>query len=208
MATLTLRTTKGSPLTSAEVDDNFSQLDQTKIQLGGDVGGSTSSPTIISLRGNPLSSATPTTGQAIVWNGSTWIPQTVSTGSSGGSGNTVTVLNDISNQFNGRGQVFTLKVDTLPITESMDYVDNKDFTVNIAGRLYNAAVPQSTTLGPWHVDYTAEKTFSYKVSGSKIIFYRPIARRQTAEIRINNRSATRQKRRRYPLAANTIVFGD
>jgi len=205
MATLTLRTTKGSPLTSAEVDDNFSQLDQTKIQLGGDIGGSTSSPTIISLRGKPLSSASPTTGQAIVWNGSTWIPQTIS---AGGSGATVTILNDISSLFNDKRQVFTLKLGTLPITESMDYVDNKDFTVNIAGRLYNAAVPQTTTLGPWIVDYTADRTLSYKVSGSKIIFYRPIERQQTAEIRINNKSATRQKRRRYPLAANTIVFGD
>lgn len=407
MATLTLRINKGSPLTNVEVDNNFAELDNTKIQLGGDIGGTTSSPVVISLRGRSLSSAAPTTGQALVWNGSAWIPQTVSTGgtsvsslvtsvvtstisntvssivntgsttypifgayanntlqtftsgvaqkvlfqveevdtancysnsrftpnvagyyqinaeirfdgvagpnnellvaiyknntehkrgynstgvspnagastwfamqvsamvyangttdyfeifaqhgnssnititainapqitwwngfyvpyqlitsvtanstvansvtstvitnSLAGGSRGVVILNDIYNQFNNKTKIFTLKNGSLPITEGIDYIDNKDLTVQIGGRSYNAAVPQVSTLGPWIVDYVAEKTYTYKVIGSRIIFYRPIANRQTAEIRINNVSASRQTRGRYPFSANTIVLGD
>ena len=39
MATLILRIPKGSPLTNAEVDANFVELDNKKIQIGGDIGG-------------------------------------------------------------------------------------------------------------------------------------------------------------------------
>ena len=397
MATLTLRTTKGSPLTSAEVDDNFLQLDLTKIQLAGDLGGSTSSPTVTSLHGRSLSSASPTTGQAIVWNGTSWIPGTVSasglgagsstvtstttgtstttinTGSTsypafsafagntdlqtitpgsqqkvlfqveefdtancygssrftpnvagyyqlnaevrfdgnvgtgneimlaiwkngaeykrgwnstgvspatnwfsmqvgslvyangttdyfeiyaqhGNSGNLtitgvtstgityfngifipnqiitsvsasttvvnavtssvvqgggygVTVLDDITDFITGRRQIFTLKNNTIPITHGLDYGDNKDFTVTFDGRMYNPLVPQVSTLGPWIVEYTAGKTYEFKVSGSKLILYR-WPKRNSAQVRINTVSASRQTRRRYPFTANTIVFGD
>jgi hypothetical protein len=90
MATLTLRTTKGSPLTSAEVDNNFIQLDLTKVQLAGDIGGTTSAPTITALQGRSVSSATPSLGQSLVWSGSAWIPSTASAVSSGSSTSTVT----------------------------------------------------------------------------------------------------------------------
>ena len=204
MTTLTLRAVKGSPLTNQEIDDNFAGLDNEKIQLGGDIGGTTGAPVVISLRGRTFSSASPTTGQAIVWNGSAWIPQTLATGSSVAT----KVLNDIHTQFNRKKKIFTLKSGATAITEGIDYRDNKDLTVQIGGRHYNAAVPQTTTLGPWIVDYAAEKTYTYRLAGSRIIFYRPIANRQTAEIRINNVSATRQKRSRYPFTPNTIAFGD
>jgi len=204
MTTLILRAVKGSPLTNQEIDNNFAGLDNEKIQLGGDIGGTTGAPVVISLRGRTFSSASPTTGQAIVWNGSAWIPQTLATGSSVAT----KVLNDIYPQFNKKKKIFTLKSGATAITEGIDYRDNKDLTVQIGGRHYNAAVPQTTTLGPWIVDYTAEKTYTYRIAGSRIIFYRPIANRQTAEIRINNVSATRQKRSRYPFTPNTIAFGD
>jgi hypothetical protein len=395
MTTLTLRAVKGSPLTNQEIDNNFAGLDNEKIQLGGDIGGTTGAPVVISLRGRTFSSASPTTGQAIVWNGTSWIPSTVATGSGAGSstvtsvvtgtaittissvtttypafgaypstsvtqtitsgsqqkvlfqneefdtnnnfassrftptvagyyqlnavvrisgtmgtgesmvviwkngtewkrgwnasgtelganffalqvsalvyangstdyfeiyiqqgsggsrditvaggnitwfngiyvptqlitgvsasttvnnavtstviqggGYGITVLNDIHTQFNRKKKIFTLKSGATAITEGLDYGDNKDLTVQIGGRHYNAAVPQTTTLGPWIVDYAAEKTYTYRLTGSRIIFYRPIADRQTAEIRINNVSATRQKRSRYPFTPNTIAFGD
>lgn len=423
MASLTLRIDKGSPLTNSELDDNFRQLNLLKIELGGDLGGTTSQPVVTSLRGNAVGVATPTTGQTLTWSGTSWIPitptqvnitstvtsvvtstvnntvtstvtslaatvvnkttttyplfsayanntelQTFTSGtaqkvkfqvedhdsagcydttisrftpnvagyyqinseirfdgimgtgdellvaiykngiehkrgynSSGvspnsankwfamqvgsmvyangttdyfevwaqhgnsgnititgvnapnityfngfyvpyqiitdvtasttvssnvtsaannavsstvvvntvpGLGNVVTVLDDISNRFNNRQQIFTLKDNQVAIVEGVNYTDNKDFTVSIGARQYRAAVPQTATLGPWITDYTAEPTYTYKVVGSRIIFYRGIERRQTAEIRINNRSASRQKRKRYPFAANSIVLGD
>lgn len=404
MASITLRIDKGSPLTNSELDDNFRQLNLLKIELGGDLGGGTSAPVVTKLRGNAVSSATPTTGQALTWSGSAWTPvtpsvtnvsstvtstvistvsatvtSTVNTGtttyptfsaypnssiqqtilangtqqkvlfqneewdnngdfansrftptvtgyyqlnatvrmdnmgsseamivlykngseyhrgynatgwpatsyfamqvsalayangtgdyfeiyvqnSSGanrdvtvahagsvgnitwfngiyvptqvitsvtgssivansvtstvtsnlvaGFGATVTVLDDIAEQFNNAQRIFTLKYDDVAITEGVHYTDNKDFTVSIGNRHYRAAIPQTTTLGPWIVPYTAERTYTYKVSGSRIIFYRGIESRQSAEIRINNKSNSRQKKKRYPFSANSIVLGD
>jgi hypothetical protein len=56
MSTLTLRSDKGSPLTNAEVDGNFSNLNTDKIEVTG----------------------SPTNGQAIVWDGTQWVPATLS----------------------------------------------------------------------------------------------------------------------------------
>jgi hypothetical protein len=136
------------------------------------------------------------------------VTSTVTSDVVAGFGATVTVLDDIAEQFNNAQRIFTLEYDDVAITEGVHYTDNKDFTVSIGNRHYRAAVPQTTTLGPWIVPYTAERTYTYKVSGSRIIFYRGIESRQSAEIRINNRSATRQKKKRYPFSANSIVLGD
>ena len=204
MATLTLRTTKGSPLTSAEVDSNFLQLDLTKVQLAGDLGGSTSSPVVISLRGFSVSSATPVTGQTLVYSGSAWVPTTLPSSSS--VVNNI-VLDDITNYINGKTQVFTLKNNAVEIIEGTTYKDNRDFTVTFGGRAYNPLVPQSSTLGPWITEFTAGKTFEFKVVGSKLILYRS-PERASAQIRINTVSASRQTKLRYPFTASTIVFGD
>lgn len=125
-----------------------------------------------------------------------------------GLGNVITVLDDISNQFNNIDRIFTLKNDSVAIVEGVDYTDNKDFTISIGARSYRPAVPQTSTLGPWIVDYTAERTYTYKVTGNRIIFYRGIESRQSADIRINNKSTIRQTRKRYPFSANSIVLGD
>jgi hypothetical protein len=428
MATLTLRIDKGSPLTNNELDDNFRQLNLTKIEVGGDIGGSTSAPSVISLRGYALSSSAPTTGQALVWSGSAWAATSISTGGGGGGGGAVyitntisstvsstvtstvtntltptisstvttyptfsaypdtsvtqtipagltqtkvlfqneewdnnnnfansrftptvagyyqlnavvrmngpvgtsetmivlwkngqeyhrgwnaqssndpgtswfamqvsalayangtgdyfevavqhgygtsrdvtvagqpgfgnitwfngiyvptqiitavsgistsvstvtntsistvtstvvtnaiaggsivTVLSDISNLFNNKTQSFPLKVDGgSSIAIGVHYGDNKDFTVFIGNRNYRPAVPQVSTLGPWIVDYTAQPSYTFQVTGSTITFYRAIEFRQAADIRINTLSASRQRRPRYPFSANSIVLGD
>jgi len=52
MSTIVTRSGKGSPLTNNEVDANFTNLNTDKIQVTG----------------------TPTTGQAVIWNGSAWVP--------------------------------------------------------------------------------------------------------------------------------------
>jgi hypothetical protein len=69
MTTLTLRTTKGSPLTNAELDANFTSLNLAKIELGGDLQGTTSSPVVTGLQGRSVSASAPTVGNVIAWNG-------------------------------------------------------------------------------------------------------------------------------------------
>lgn len=204
MATLTLRATKGTPLTNAEIDANFTQLNLSKIELGSDLGGSTSAPAIVRLRGFALSSAAPVTGQTLTWSGAAWVPSTPAISVTGSA---VTVLNDISNSLTGVDKIFTLKNGASAITEGVNYKDNKDLSVIVGGRFYNPMVDQKTT-GPWIVDYTAGRTYDYRVTGSRIIFYRDLEARQSAQIRINNVSSSRQQRLRYPFSANTIAFGD
>ncbi len=47
---------------------------------GGDLSGSLTNPTVVGLRGKPISSTTPSTGQVLTWTGSSWAPQTISGG--------------------------------------------------------------------------------------------------------------------------------
>jgi len=58
MSTIVTRAGKGSPLTNNEVDANFVNLNTDKIQVTG----------------------TPTNGQAVVWNGTAWVPSTITAG--------------------------------------------------------------------------------------------------------------------------------
>ena len=52
MSTIVTRSGKGSPLTNTEVDTNFTNLNTDKVQVTG----------------------SPTSGQAIIWNGTAWVP--------------------------------------------------------------------------------------------------------------------------------------
>jgi hypothetical protein len=58
MSTIVTRAGKGSPLTNNEVDANFVNLNTDKIQVTG----------------------TPTNGQAVTWNGTAWVPSTITAG--------------------------------------------------------------------------------------------------------------------------------
>jgi hypothetical protein len=49
--------------------------------FGGDVSGSTSVLTVTRLQGQPVSNSAPQTGQALVWSGNAWLPQTIGQGS-------------------------------------------------------------------------------------------------------------------------------
>lgn len=48
--------------------------------LAGDISGTATGATVAQIQGRPVASTLPTTGQALVWNGSTWSPGTVSGG--------------------------------------------------------------------------------------------------------------------------------
>ena len=49
------------------------------VQLAGDIGGTATSVSVNALRGFPVSNTAPTSsGQVLTWNGSAWIPQSVS----------------------------------------------------------------------------------------------------------------------------------
>ena len=44
------------------------------VSLGGDIGGTRTSPLVIGIQGNPVSSATPAVNNVLIWNGVAWIP--------------------------------------------------------------------------------------------------------------------------------------
>src|SRR6185369_8793303 len=56
------------------------------ITFGGDLSGSPALQTVIGIQGRPVASTAPTTGQALVWGGSSWAPGTVSGGGGGPTG--------------------------------------------------------------------------------------------------------------------------
>lgn len=76
MANVTLRLVKGSPLTNAEVDNNFSNLNIFKTEIGGDLGGNVLYPTVIGLQGRSVSNAAPSNTQVLTWSdtSNSWIP--------------------------------------------------------------------------------------------------------------------------------------
>src|SRR5574337_1095911 len=64
---------------SVPIIPDATTLSKGVIQLSGDLGGTAATPTVISLRGYPISNTPPTiSGQVLTWNGSAWIPQSVS----------------------------------------------------------------------------------------------------------------------------------
>ena len=52
--------------------------------MGGDVTGNSATTTVVKIQGYAVSSTAPTTGQALEYNGSVWIPTTLSAGFSAG----------------------------------------------------------------------------------------------------------------------------
>jgi hypothetical protein len=82
MADLTLRLVKGSPLTNAEVDNNFSNLNITKVEIGGDISGNITIPLVSGLRGRSVGNIEPANGQALIWvsSNNAWEPGNVDAG--------------------------------------------------------------------------------------------------------------------------------
>jgi len=204
MAALTLRQLKGLPLTNNEVDDNFSNLDNNKVQLGGDLGGSTSTPVVTRLQGFAVSNATPVSGNTLIWTGSAWAPQYVTV--TGITQLVNTVVNDISHQFDNLKQVFTLRTNYTALTGS-EFTDSKDLDVILDGRYLAADITEFNRYWPWQSEFDAGRSNSFRMRGAKILFYKQPQTKTTVFIKINTKSASKQYRK-YPLAPINIAFGD
>lgn len=86
MSTIVTRAGKGSPLTNTEVDDNFTNLNTDKVQVTG----------------------TPTNGQAIIWNGTVWVPGASATYPAAGIANSTGTAWGTSYTTTGSGTVVAL----------------------------------------------------------------------------------------------------
>lgn len=71
------------------------------VKLSGDFGGTAASPLVVNLRGRPLSNSSPSSGQALIYNGTTWIPTTLSTAFTAGNDLTGTAINQIVSSLTG-----------------------------------------------------------------------------------------------------------
>jgi hypothetical protein len=134
---------------------------------GGDLSGNYPDPTVVKLQGNAVSSATPSNGQTLQWNGSAWVPGAIPTGGSGGGGviyylnfNTASdapVTNipqtpNATKELGISGEV-TATSYTSPILSTASY----DFLASFATDLN---VPSSTTIpaGIWDFNIFVEST--------------------------------------------------
>lgn len=65
------------------VNPDATTTSKGKVQLAGDLAGTSASPTVVGIQARPVSSTAPTDGQALVWDqtNTTWKPGTVSSGS-------------------------------------------------------------------------------------------------------------------------------
>jgi hypothetical protein len=83
------------------------------VELAGDLAGTAASPSVVALRGTPVSSTSPTIGQVLKYDGSQWGPGTDNTGGGGvnlvTAGNGVTVVSNTTTINFGTG---------LPVTQS------------------------------------------------------------------------------------------
>jgi hypothetical protein len=74
MTQLTLRLVKGSPLSNQEVDNNFSNLNITKTEIGGDLSGNVFTPVVSGIQGRPVANVEPAEGQVLIWSSDVWGP--------------------------------------------------------------------------------------------------------------------------------------
>lgn len=111
-----------------------------------------------------------------------------------------TILNDISNQFNGNQSVFPLYVEQTAINT---IVDSKDVEVVVNGQRLAPYVTNLTY--PWLTPYDSFKGFRIK-SGNIIIYNSPDIG-DTCFMTVT-KSSTSVQTRRYPYSASTIALGD
>lgn len=139
-----------------------------------------------------------------MWNGYAWDLVTSNT-------TIPTVLNDISNQFDGTKTVFNLNVNQDNINT---IVDSKDLEVLINGIKLNPYVDVYTY--PWLIAYDAQKGYRVinvpsdtdaSITTGKVIIYDSPFIGDSSTLIYRPLTLTRQKRK-YPFDAITIALGD
>jgi hypothetical protein len=79
-------------------------------KAGGDLAGTSTSQTVIGIQGRPVSSAAPSNGQVLEWNGSLWVPTTLAAGGvtsyNTRTGAVTSQLSDVVGLFTAKGQIF------------------------------------------------------------------------------------------------------
>ena len=185
--------------------------------------GVTLTPTVdYTLSGTTLTFVvTPLAGQQLVvrqmtgdgYQGATG-PVSTAAGPSGATGpqgpqgpiSSLTVLNDISNQFDGYKSVFNLAQDQTPITNSI-IGDSKNLEVVVNGKKLSPYVRQLTY--PWVTPYDSYNGFRVvgTETSSYVIIYNTPDPGDTATLTVINGSLATQIRK-YPYSATTIALGD
>ena len=137
--------TNGQVLTT----DGAGSFTFTTVSGGGGIANLNSN--VISDLGD-VSSTTPTSGQVLKWNGSSWAPAADSTGSGGGSGATV---ERFKINYNSSGAINTISDSTSGITSiNIDSASSGDITINFDSSSYN--YPPASVL-MYGYDYTNNK---------------------------------------------------
>lgn len=112
MSNLTTRAGKGSPLTNNELDANFTNLNSDKVEIGGDLSGTSSAPNVAKIQGRAVSSDAPAAGEKLVWNGTAWEPSTDPSGEPIGHAD----KSQSSISFNSGNRTFSIS----PVSTSFD----------------------------------------------------------------------------------------
>lgn len=147
-------------------------------QLTGDVtagpGVGSQPASVVALRGNPVSSAVPTDGQVLTWNGSAWVPGAAASGGSGGGGlvyfcNAGTAGGAPIVGLPGATKQFGVTADVAPTTITSGVLPTGGVFAIVAGFVTDPGAPGLTAIpaGVWDFNVWAQ---SSAVAPNSVIF--------------------------------------
>ena len=111
---------------------------QTLASLAGDVTGSPGANTVTQIQGNSVASTAPQTGQALVWNGTSWTPETV-TGGGGSSGTGASMASQL-------GDFSVTLTNSLTLTIGANCLFTTPCNIRFGGLAYSLTGPVTVSL--------------------------------------------------------------